>query len=272
MPAADFGEFSYGYAVVREAEDLLTTLGADLVSAPTLPSLIKENTVGYDAHLVSVNFALFLQFKRSFFVSRQHTSGVCGYIGPEPHCAWAFWNTEHYRFDVDMSSNQFHAMRGYETDIAHAYRAGLSLYAAPAFHLEGDLNDAYARSAVLDRSVGVLPSAFDAARPPGEHKYSFLPTMAASVITSELIEATSSTLHSSITAAAQSILADPPSGGLSLTSLGSWAAERAAEAQLSIDFNRESAPETLAFLAAFAGLMRGAFVLLGRTESGESSA
>ncbi len=176
MPAADFSEFSYGYAVVPEAEDLLTTLAAGLVSAPTLPSLIKENTVGYDAHPVSVDFALFLQFKRSFFVSRQHTSGACGYIGPEPHCTWAFWNTEHYRFDVDMSSNQFHAMRGYETDIALAYRAGLSLYAAPAFHREAELNDSYTRSAILDRSVGVLPSAFDTATPPpGEHKYSFPP-------------------------------------------------------------------------------------------------
>lgn len=151
MPTADFSEFSYGYAVVHEAEDLLTTMGAGLVSAPTLPSLLKENTVGYDANLESVNFALFLQFKRSFFVSRQHTSGACGYIGPEPHCTWAFWNTEHYRFDVDMSSNQFRVMRGYETDIALAYRTGRSLYAAPAFHLEGDLNDAYAGPSWISR-------------------------------------------------------------------------------------------------------------------------
>lgn len=94
--------------------------------------------------------------------------------------------------------------------------------------------------------------------------------MAASVITSEVIEAQSSTLRSSITAAAQPILADPPRGRLSLTSLGSWAAERAAEGQVPIDFNRESAGETLAFLADFTGLMGGAFVLLGRNETGES--
>lgn len=271
MPAAEFSEFSYGYAVAHEAEELLTTLGAGLVSAPTLPSLIKENTVGFDAHLVSIDFALFLQFKRSFFVSRQHTSGPCGYLGHEPHCTWAFWKTEHYRFDVDMSSNQFHAMRGYETDIALAYRAGLSLYAAPAFHLEVDLNLAYARRAILDRSVAVLPSAFDGAPPPGTHKYSFLPTMAASVITSEAIEATSSTLRNSITAAVQPVLADPSGDALTLAALGSWAAGRAAEGQLSIDFDRDSAPDTLAFLNDFAALMGGAFVLLGRIESGESS-
>ncbi len=94
LPAADFSEFSYGYAVVRQAEDLLATIGAGLVGAPTLPSLLKENTVGYDAELVAVDFALFLQFKRSFFVSRQHTQGPCGYVGGEPHCTWAYWTGE----------------------------------------------------------------------------------------------------------------------------------------------------------------------------------
>lgn len=265
MPAADFSEFSYGYAVVRQAEDLLATIGAGLVGAPTLPSLLKENTVGYDAELVAVDFALFLQFKRSFFVSRQHTQGPCGYVGGEPHCTWAYWNTEHYRFDVDTDSNQFHAMRGYETSIALGYGKGLSLYLAPAFHKETDLHLAYTGGLILDRSVAIRPSAFDTVTA-GQHKYSFDLGMTAGVVTSEPAPVDPKTATDAITAAANTAIAERPTEPLTLAALGSWAANQSSAAGLDLDVDRRSAPDTLALLNDFAGLLGASLTLLGRQD------
>ena len=184
MPDAEFSEFAYGYAVIREAEQLLTSLGKAMTGAPVLPSLITENTVGYDANLVAVDFSLFLQFKRCYFVSALHPVGPCGSPGGRPHCTWAYWKKPHYRFDADTTSNQFHAMRGYEDAVSLGYADGLSVYTAPAFATTAELDAAYQSAAVLDRSVAVLPSAFDPVSN-GKHKYSFLPDLSAGVITSE---------------------------------------------------------------------------------------
>ncbi len=264
MPAAEFSEFSYGYAVVRQAEDLLTTMGAPLVGAPTLPSLLKENTVGYDAELVMVDFALFLQFKRSFFVSRRHPQGVCGIVNGGPHCTWAHWQTEHYRFDVDTNSDQFVIMRGYETDISLGYRSGLSLYVAPAFHHQSELDDAYSRGAVLDRSVGVVPSTFDVV-PAGEHHFSFDASMTTAAVLSDPVAAPVKSAADQVASEVDRQSAAEPTEGdpLTLASLAAWADNQPVESLPRRDFDRTSAPQTLAYLNDFAGLLGGAFVLLG---------
>ena len=188
MPDAEFSEFAYGYAVIREAEQLLTRLGAAMTGAPVLPSLITENTVGYDANLVAVDFSLFLQFKRCYFVSAMHPVGPCGSPGGQPHCTWAYWTKPHYRFEADTTSNQFHAMRGYEDAVTLGYADGLSVYTAPGFATNAALDDAYQNGAILDRSVAVLPSEFDAVSK-GQHQYSFLPDLSRGVITSEPVPA-----------------------------------------------------------------------------------
>lgn len=70
---ADFSEFSFGYAAIREAESTLTEVYR-AAGAPTLPSLELEEQLGWDAKVPTLDYALFLQFKRQTYVSRRHPS------------------------------------------------------------------------------------------------------------------------------------------------------------------------------------------------------
>jgi hypothetical protein len=79
---SDFSEFSYGYACLREAESIITELYTT-AGAPVLPSLREENRLGWDAKLSTVEYALFLQFKRTDYVSRRHPSSP----------TWPYFNT-----------------------------------------------------------------------------------------------------------------------------------------------------------------------------------
>lgn len=267
MPLADFSEFSYGYGVVREAEHLLLANGRPLTAAPVLPSLIEENSVGYDAHLVVVDFALFLQFKRSFFVSRRHP-WACPTTPRGPHCTWGHWGRTHYRFDVDTTSNQFLAMRRYETEIVSGLRAGASLYAAPVLHVRSSFNRAFLDRELLGRSVGVLPSTFDAAHPSGRHHYSVLPDRSAAAITSEPSPAKPTALLDALRQAMDDII-DRPRDPPSLTDLTSWATERLGFRSRVSDFDRASTSGCVEVLADLAALHGGAFVLLGHSLDAE---
>lgn len=268
MPAAEFSEFSYGFAVVRQTEALLTSIGAKLQEAPTLPSLLTENKVGYDARLVTVDFTLFLQFKRSYYVSRRHPREPCGYAGGQPHCTWAYWGSEHYRFEADTDSNQFDAMRDHEARAAAGSVSGLSLYVAPNFYLQADLDDAYLRDMILARSVAIPPSVFDSVAS-GSHHFSFDPAMHAGVVTSEPLPMKPKPAIDVITRAAAAAFESHDDDRPTLADLGSWAADRSAAISLLPDFDRSSAVSTLAFLRDFAGLMGGAWILLGHANAAE---
>lgn len=266
MPEADFSEFTYGNAVLREVETLLVRAGAALTRAPDLPSLLRENTVGYDAHLVTVDFAVPLQFKRAYFVSRQHPRGMCGFVNGGPHCTWAAWGATHYRFPVETESNQFNAMRGYEEEIGLGYRTGISIYVAPAFHREDALSRHYLRSEVLETSVGVLPSTFDAADG-GLHHYSYDPAITAALVTSEPITVPSSTASSALMAAVDDNSTSQREGErLTLDQLGSWAASTAEALEYPLRPDMRSASGVLRTLGDFAALFGGAFVLIGHRQ------
>jgi hypothetical protein len=266
MPEADFSEFSYGYAVTREAEALLVACLGHATTAPTLPSLLKENTVGYDAKLVVVEFALLLQFKRAFFVSRQHTS-PCIPRGAGPHCTWDYWQQPHYRFKVALDSNQFHAMRGYENEVSLGYLNGTSLYAAPLFHTQAQFDAAFAANSVLDRSVGVAPSQFDVVATTADpiHHFSVLPGPGASVVTSEPFPTEVSSLRDHIVSA-QSVsqFQTEDRAVVSLEQLVEWATQQSGTPDRLLRFDRQSAPEGIAFLNSFAASRGAAFVLVGR--------
>lgn len=269
MPDAEFSEFAYGYAVIREAEQLLTRLGAAITGAPVLPSLITENTVGYDANLVAVDFSLFLQFKRSYFVSALHPVGPCGSPGGRPHCTWAYWMKQHYRFAADTTSNQFHAMRGYEAAVALGYADGLSVYTAPAFATVAELDNASQCGAILDRSVAVLPSAFDSVSK-GGHKYSFLPDLSAGVITSEPVAAEAMPLEQRIRTTVQERVPEVRANAITLQGLASGLAEQLAEDQpVPAESLRRAAREgatgpILRALHDATGYLGGTVLLLGR--------
>lgn len=54
-------EFSYGYGVTREVEQLLSNIGVRPV--PFMPSLLQEKQVGFDVSFSNRGVPLLLQFK-----------------------------------------------------------------------------------------------------------------------------------------------------------------------------------------------------------------
>lgn len=119
----DFSEFSYGYACIREAEGVIATAYAQ-AGAPHLPSLKEENKVGWDAAInTTMDYALFLQFKRPEFVSRQH---------PQSR-TWPHAGSKHYRVSIDTDHAQHAALTNLEHQITTGVKKGDVFYVAPTF-------------------------------------------------------------------------------------------------------------------------------------------
>lgn len=147
---AEFSEFTYGYAAIREAEAGLDSI-YHLAKAPKLPSLLEEKNLGWDVRLAYVDYALFLQFKRSTRVSRRHPNSP----------TWPGPMAPHYRYSIDTDGHQHQALLQLEADLS-ASGGGNVFYAAPVFHRQRELDSVYASGAVLSSSSMVLPSAFGA--------------------------------------------------------------------------------------------------------------
>ncbi|MRH87455.1 hypothetical protein GFY24_08285 [Nocardia sp. SYP-A9097] len=147
----DFSEFSFGYAAVREAESTLTAIYRS-AGAPVLPSLVLEEQLGWDAKIGTVDYALFLQFKRPTYISRRH-----------PHSpTWDQIGTPHYRFAVHTGEHQHQRLLELERDLAVESQIGDVYYVAPCFHAQHDFDQAYLNGTVLEHSVIVPPSEFGA--------------------------------------------------------------------------------------------------------------
>src|SRR5689334_23057961 len=136
MVSCEFSEFAYGFAAIREAESELASFFAS-AGAPKLPSLIEEASLGYDAKVRHVGFALFLQFKRVDFISRMH------YSSP----TWSKLGSPHYRYSIDTDGHQHQLLLALEG--RWAGQAGDVLYASPGFHRSRQFDEAYLRGAVL---------------------------------------------------------------------------------------------------------------------------
>ena len=145
----DFSEFSYGYAAIREAESELASI-YHAAGAPVLPSLLAEEKLGWDAKLEFVEYALFLQFKRSEYVSRRH---------PASPTWWAVGGP-HYRFSIDTDGHQHRALANLESSLAAGSDPGHVYYAAPGFHRQSEFDDAYSFGQVLEQSHLLSPSEF----------------------------------------------------------------------------------------------------------------
>lgn len=140
-----FSEFSYGYSVIREIEDLAATLFPSGVGRPILPSLPEEEQLGWDVGYATVGFVLFLQFKRGEFVSRSHPASP----------TWPHIGDRHYRFAIDTAGHQFAAL----STLAHAtknYPVHVA-YLAPRFHESPVFTALHLARAVLDHSYGCDP-------------------------------------------------------------------------------------------------------------------
>lgn len=147
---ARFSEFSFGYAAIREAENALSEVYRT-AGAPTLPSLKSEEQLGYDAEVPTLEYALFLQFKRQAYVSRRHPSSP----------TWDQVQNPHYRFAIDTGDNQHQRLLKLEQELTNNPQAvGNVYYVAPRFHEQADFDNAYLTGSVLERSVIEPPSEF----------------------------------------------------------------------------------------------------------------
>lgn len=144
---SDFSEFSYGYAAIREAELGLSTIYKQS-GAPKLPSLVEEEKLGYDVRLAFVDFVLFLQFKRSSWVSRRHPNSP----------TWPATLAPHYRYSIDTNGHQHQALADLENELAATPGVGSVYYTAPVFHTQRDFDLSYGSGQVLSRSTLVPPS------------------------------------------------------------------------------------------------------------------
>jgi hypothetical protein len=141
----DISEFSYGYALTSE---IVQACGSGLAGAPVFPSLIEEGSLGYDLELPVVGSPIFLQFKLSDFMVRATAEGS------------DLVSIPHYRMHIrPLKHSQQHALL-----CAMESTGNNVFYAAPEFHTAADLNDAYLKNEMIDRSaffrpndIGVLP-------------------------------------------------------------------------------------------------------------------
>ena len=140
-------EFSYGYVLTQE---LATGILGGITGAPIFPSLRDEGQPGggYDVELPRVGFPLYLQFKLSDYLSRTSAN------------EWDVFMAPYYRMHLRplRHSDQHNLLLDLE-------RAGNEVYyAAPEFHTQPELNDAYFKREVFLRSrlfrplaIGPLP-------------------------------------------------------------------------------------------------------------------
>lgn len=138
-------EFSYGFALTNELVGW-----AELSAAPVFPSLLEEGKAGggYDVKLDRPGVPLYLQFKRSEFLTRRsgrearEIAKIGGTIG-----------IPYYRFAVTEAaiSDQ------HELLLALDVAPNFVFYAAPRFHRLDEINDAWHHNAVASRSHFVAP-------------------------------------------------------------------------------------------------------------------
>jgi hypothetical protein len=141
----NISEFSYGYTLTRELDNLF---GPQITAAPVFPSLIAEGDLGYDLRLERNGIPLFIQFK------------LC-------HCMVRDTAAEIKQHGLFPAGSNFYRM--YIRAARHSRQHQLLLdlegrgfdvfYAAPAFHQPVELDQAYLTSNVAARSVFVSPSA-----------------------------------------------------------------------------------------------------------------
>ena len=256
MPNAKFSEFTYGYAVMRETETFLTQHAGALTKAPVQPSLILENTVGYDAKLVTVDFAVLLQFKRPF--DRTTHGGRC----TPSRCTWCVWRRRHYRIKIETAENQHQAMRGYEDEIDKNYRRGLACYVTAAYSTVADHDSYFTSHSILEQSAAPLPSLFDGLV--GEHSFSYDCPSGQGVVVSEAREVEHTSLRDQLAFAVDDV------AETEAPSLATFVTENPVTQSVRLDrgaYDVESVPGAVSYLQDSAALLGAAFVLMGHKEA-----
>jgi hypothetical protein len=154
-------EFSYGYGITREVEQLLLSVGIRTV--PFMPSLLQEQEIGFDVGFQSRGIPLLLQFKLGHSLQR--------FIRSDKRYAAPKLDKPYFRFSIDTAEpdGQFETLLKAETDGAETY------YVAPRFSDWPRYINYFEAGEVLGRSVMVTPREIRAAlvskgSPDGAHR------------------------------------------------------------------------------------------------------
>jgi hypothetical protein len=142
----EISEFSYGFALTNELVGW-----AELSAAPVFPSLIEEGRAGggYDVKLDRPGAPLYLQFKRSEYMSRRSAKEF-----RSVRDQGALISVPFYRFAITEAakSDQHELLLALDHSPNHVF------YVAPRFHRISEINRAWNASRVADRSVFVSPA------------------------------------------------------------------------------------------------------------------
>lgn len=138
-------EFSYGFALTNELVGW-----AELSAAPVFPSLLEEGKAGggYDVKLERPGVPLYLQFKRSEFLTRRSGREV-----REVERIGGTIDVPYYRFAVTEAAISMQ----HELLLALDVSPNFVFYAAPRFHRLDEIDAAWHHNAVASRSYFVAP-------------------------------------------------------------------------------------------------------------------
>ena len=135
-------EFSYGYGVTREVEELLKSIG--LHATPYFPNLRQESKLGFDVGFDTCGCVVLFQFKLGQELKRfrrQNTQQLAPTLEPP------FW-----RFSINPPLNQFKHLLKFEEQGAKVF------YVAPQFSCWTDYIRVFRVNQVLDASILLTPS------------------------------------------------------------------------------------------------------------------
>jgi hypothetical protein len=142
----EISEFSYGFALTNEISGW-----KKLHVAPVFPSLLEEGKAGggYDVKMDFPGVPLFLQFKRSEWMTRKNARQYGEILASGMRISVPF-----YRFALMETWKSAQHEMLCELDVL----PNLVYYAAPRFHKVDEINDAWVSGAVSARSVFISPS------------------------------------------------------------------------------------------------------------------
>lgn len=148
-----FSEFTYGYALIEEMSK-----NYRFKSVPTFPTLVEEGRVGgYDVALDISGTPIFLQFKRSDYLSTANAK------------YYKYFSSKYYRFNLHALKHS----KQHNLLLALERKGELVFYVAPKFHSQSSLHRHYFSSGIIKNSIWVSPLAIGSMPDNNEHSICF---------------------------------------------------------------------------------------------------
>ena len=148
-----FSEFTYGYALIEEMSK-----NYRFKSVPTFPTLVEEGRVGgYDVALDIFGTPIFLQFKRSDYLSTANAK------------YHKYSSSNYYRFNLHALKHS----KQHNLLLALERKGELVFYVAPKFHSQSSLHRHYFSSGIVKNSIWVSPLDIGSLPDNNEHSICF---------------------------------------------------------------------------------------------------